>query len=71
MGENEKKNDLELIKKPWFIQNVMAILAKLQHALVIADIYKKEIRKVVKRIYAERRMISFLKDVIRNRLQKT
>ena len=34
-----------------------------QHALVIADIDKKKIRKVVRKICAERRKISLLKDV--------
>ena len=40
-----------------------AIPGEFQHALVIADIDKKEIRIVVKKACAERRKISLLKDV--------
>ena len=46
------------------MQNVKAISAEFQHALAIADIDKKEIRKVVKRAYTERRKISFLNNVM-------
>ena len=34
-----------------------------QHALVIADIDKRKIRKVVRKAYAESRNIIFLNDV--------
>ena len=37
------------------IQNVKAILGEFQYAIVIADIDKKKIRKVVKKTFAERR----------------
>ena len=40
-----------------------AILGELQHGLVIADIDKKKIRKVVRKTCAERRKIRLLKDV--------
>ena len=40
-----------------------AIPGEYQHALVIADIDKKKIRKVVRKTYDERRKISLLKDV--------
>ena len=43
--------------------NVMEIHGEFQHSLVIADIGKKKIRKVVKKTSAERRKISLLKDV--------
>ena len=65
MGENETEIDLVLIKKEqrWFIQNAMAIPVEFQHALMVADIDKKKIRKVVRKTCTERRKISLLKDV--------
>ena len=42
---------------------MMAIPGEFQHALVIADIDKREIRKVVIKRCAERRKITLLKDV--------
>ena len=46
-----------------------AIPGEFQHALVIADIDKRKIRKVVRKTCAERRKITLLKDVkIRRRL---
>ena len=47
-----------------FIQNMKAIHGELQHALVIADIDRRNIWKVVRKICAERRKITLLKDVI-------
>ena len=51
IGENETEIDLVLIKNEHrrFMQNVKAIPGDFQHAIVIADIDKKKIRKVVKR----------------------
>ena len=46
-----------------FIQNVKAMPGKFQHALVVADIDRKKIRKVVRKTCADRRKISLLKDV--------
>ena len=40
-----------------------AIPGELQHALVIADIGKMKIRKVVRMTKAERRKVTLLKDV--------
>ena len=68
MGEIEKEIDFAFIKKEhqWFILNM-----ELQHALVIADIDKKKIRKVVRKTCAERRKITLLKDVkIRMRFEE-
>ena len=45
------------------IQNVKAIPGEFQHALLIADIDKKKIRKVVKKACLERININLLKDV--------
>ena len=58
--------DFALIKKEHrrFIQNVKAIPGEFQHALVIADIDKKKIRKVVRKTCGERRKITLLKDVM-------
>ena len=48
-----------------------AIPGEFQHTLVIADMDKRKIRKVVRKTCAERRNISLLKDVkIRKRLKK-
>ena len=46
-----QKIDFVLIRKEhWcFIQNVNAIPGEFQHALVVADVDKKKIRKVVKK----------------------
>ena len=54
-----------LIKKEHrrFIQNVKAIPGEFQHALVIADIDKRKIRKVVRKTCAERRKITLQEDV--------
>ena len=43
---------------------MVAIPGRFQHALVIVDIDKKKIRKVVKKTCAEIRKISLLKDVM-------
>ena len=40
-----------------FIQNVKEISGEFQHALIIADIDKKKIRKAARKTYAERRKI--------------
>ena len=65
MGENETEIDFVLIMKGHrrFEQNVKAIPGEFQHTLVIADIDKRKIRKVVRKTCAERRKISLLKDV--------
>ena len=65
IGENETKIDFVLIKKEHiqFIQNVKAISGEFQLAIVIADIEKMKIRKVVRKTCAERRKITLLKDV--------
>ena len=48
-----------------------AIHGEFQHALVIADIDKMKIRKVVRKTSAERRKITLLKDVnIRKRMEE-
>ena len=47
----------------WFIQNVKVIPGEFQHAIVRADIDKKKIRKVVRKICDERRKTTLLKDV--------
>ena len=74
IGENEIEFDFVFIKKEhsWYIQNVKKIDGEFQHALVmvIADIEKK-LSEVVKKVCAERRKISLLKDVkIRKRLEQ-
>ena len=73
MGENETEIDFVLIKKEHrqFIQNIKTIHGEFQHALVIAGIDKRKIRKVVKKTCAERRKITSLKDVkIRKRFKE-
>ena len=79
MGENETEADMVLIKKEHqrYTQNVTAIPGKFQHAIVVADIDKRKIRKVVRKTctercedkfaerrktYAVRRKISVLKE---------
>ena len=68
-GEEESENETEinfvLMKKQHrrFVQNVKTIPGEFHHALVIADIDKRKIRKVVRKICAERRKITVLKDV--------
>ena len=54
-----------LIKKEhrWFIENVKAISEEFQYALVIADIDKRKIMKVVKKTCAERREITLMKGL--------
>ena len=49
MGENETEIEFVLIKEEYrrFIRNVKEIPGKFQHALVIADIVKRKIRKIV------------------------
>ena len=72
MGENETEIDIELIKKEHrlFTQNVKAIAGEFQHALVIEDIEKRKIRKVVIKTCAGIRKITLLKDVkIRKRFE--
>ena len=65
MGENETETVFVLTKREHrrLRRNEKAITGMFQHALVIADVEKKKIRKVVRRICAERREISLLKDV--------
>ena len=65
MSVNETKIDFVLINKEHrqFIHNVKAIPGLFEHALVIADIDKRKIRKVVRKTCAEKRKISLLKDV--------
>ena len=73
MDENEIKIDFVLIKKEHqqFIQNVKAILEEFQHALVMADIDNRKIRKVVRKTCVGRRKITLLKDVkIRERFEE-
>ena len=48
---------------PQFIQDAKEIRGEFQHALVIADIHKRKIIKVVRKTFAERRKTSLLKDV--------
>ena len=53
------------------MQNVKAIPGEFQHALVIADIDKKRIWKVVRKTCAKRGRITLLKDVkIRKRFEE-
>ena len=62
-----------LIKKEHrqFIQDVKAILGEFLHALVIADIDNRKIRKVVRKTCAESRKITLLIDVkIRKQCKK-
>ena len=62
-----------LIKKEHqqFIQNVKAIPGEFQHALQIAGIDNRKIRKVVRKTCAERIKITLLKDVkIRKRFEE-
>ena len=48
-----------------------AIPGEFQHALVIADIDRRKIRKVVRKTCAERKKITVLKDVkIRKRFEE-
>ena len=65
MGENETDIDFVLIKKSHrrFIRHVKAIPGEFQHALVIADIGKGKIRKVLRKTCSERREITLLLDV--------
>ena len=65
MSENETKINFVLIKKEHrqFIQDEKAIPGEFQHALVIADIYKRKISKVVRETCAERGKITLLKYV--------
>ena len=50
MGENETKTDFVMIKKEHqrFLQNVKEIPGVFQHALLVADVGKREIRNVVR-----------------------
>ena len=63
--ENETKIVFVPIMKELrrFIKNVIAIHREFRHALVIADMDKTKIRKVVRKTCAERRKITLLKDV--------
>ena len=45
------------------MQNVKAIPGEFQHALLIADIDKRKVNKVVRKTCAERGKITLLKDV--------
>ena len=65
MGENETETNIVLTKKEHrrLTRNVKAIPGEYHHAIVIADIDKRKIRKVAKKTCAERRKITFLKDV--------
>ena len=47
----------------WSIRDVKAIHGEFQYSLVVADIDKKKIRNVVRRICTEIRKISLLKDL--------
>ena len=53
-----------LIKKEHRLsmQNVNAIPGEFQHSLVIADIDKRKVRNVVRKICTERRKISLVND---------
>ena len=64
MRYNEREIDFLMKTKVHrrFIQNVKAITGEFQHALVITDIDKRKIRKVVRKTCAQRRMISLLND---------
>ena len=65
IGENETEIDFMLIKKEHrrSIRNVKAIPGEYQHALVVADIDKRKISKIVRTMCTERRKISLLKDL--------
>ena len=45
------------------MRNVKAIPVEFQHALVVVDIDKREIRNVDRKTYTEGKKISLLKDV--------
>ena len=45
-----------------FLQNKTAIPGDFQHVLLLADIDKNKIRKVVRKINVKRKKISLLKD---------
>ena len=73
MSENEPEIDFVVIRKEHrrFIRNVNSIPGQFYHALVIADIDKKKIMKVVRKKCAERRKITLQNDVkIRRRYQE-
>ena len=57
MEENETEIYFVLMK------NVKAIPWEFQHALMVADIDKKKIRNVVRKICTKRRKISLLKNL--------
>ena len=62
-----------LIKKEHqrFIQNVKALSGEFQQALVIADMDKRKIRKVVRKTCSEIRKTTLLKDMkIRKRFEE-
>ena len=55
IGENETENDcVDKKRTPAVIQNVKAIPGESQHALLLADIDKRKIRKVVRKTCTER-----------------
>ena len=56
MGQNESKIDFALIKKEhrWIIRKVEAIPGEFQHAIVMVDIDKRKMRKLVRKTYIER-----------------
>ena len=73
IGENETEIDFVLIKKEHrrCILNEKAFTGEFLHALVIANIDKRKIRKIVRKTCAERRKITLLKDVkIRKRFEE-
>ena len=71
MSENETDLVSMKIELRQFIQNVKAIPGEFQHSLVIADIDKRKIRKVVRKTCAERRKITLQQDVkIRKRFEE-
>ena len=72
-GDNETELDFVIIKKEHrrFMKNVKAIPGEFHQAFVMGDIDEMKIRKVVRKTCAERRKITFLKDVkIRKRFGK-
>ena len=62
-GENETEIDFVSIKMEYrrLVPYVKAISGESQHALVVADIDRKKIRKVVRKTYAERKKIGLPK----------
>ena len=65
IGEIETEIEFVLIEKEHrqLMRDMKAIPGEFQHALMIADIDKMKLRKVVRKTCAERRKITLLKDV--------